>query len=273
MDAGAPIKEPVAGVAIGLVSSKEKQVILTDILGVEDFFGDIDFKAAGTKNGITALQLDVKIDGLTNAVLKQVFEKAKIARAHILAKMLNVLPQHRSEVSKFAPKIKILHIPVSKIGVLIGPGGKNIRGIIAKTDASVDVEEDGSVNIAAPNEESLKQAVEMVEGFTKEVKAGELYTGEVKRILPFGAFVEVFPGREGLVHVSKMTNRYIKSPEEVVKIGDKVKVKVVEIDNQGRVNLTMLLNAQPDSSSRRRPSRPPRSSQRSSSRSSFRKRY
>ena len=273
MDAGVPIKEPVAGIAIGLVASKEKQVILTDILGIEDFFGDMDFKAAGTKNGVTALQLDIKIDGVTNDLLKQAFEKARIAREYILGKMQAVLPECRGQVSQFAPKIKVIHISVSKIGALIGPGGKNIRGIIAKTDASVDVEEDGSVNIAAPNEESLRQATEMVEGFTKEVKAGELYEGEVKRILPFGAFVEVFPGREGLVHISKMTTKFVKSPEEVVKIGDKVKVKVVEIDNQGRVNLTMLLDAKPDSGSRRRPSRPPRSSSRSSSRPPFRKRY
>ena len=273
MDAGVPIKEPVAGIAIGLIASKEKQVILTDILGIEDFFGDMDLKAAGTKNGVTALQLDIKIDGLTNDILKQAFEKARIAREYILGKMQAILPECRNKVSQFAPKIKIIHISVSKIGALIGPGGKNIRGIIAKTDASVDVEEDGSVNIAAPNEEALKQAIEMVEGFTKEVKVGEFYTGEVKRILPFGAFVEVFPGREGLVHVSKMTTRFVKTPEEVVKIGDKVKVKVVEIDNQGRVNLTMLLDAQPDSSSRRQPSRPPRSSSPSSSRPPFRKRY
>lgn len=273
MDAGVPIKEPVAGIAIGLIASKEKQVILTDILGIEDFFGDMDLKVAGTRNGITALQLDVKIDGLSKKILKEAFERAKIAREHILSKMLVVLPECRGEVSQFAPKIKILHISVGKIGALIGPGGKNIRGIIAKTDASVDVEEDGTVNVAAPNEESLKQAVEMIEGFTKEVKIGELYTGEVKRILPFGAFVEVFPGREGLVHVSKMTTRFVKTPEEVVKIGDKVKVKVTEIDNQGRVNLSMLLNAQSDSSSRRRPSRPPRSSSQSSSRPPFRKRF
>jgi len=273
MDAGVPIKEPVAGIAIGLVASKEKQVVLTDILGIEDFFGDMDFKAAGTKNGITALQLDIKIDGLTEQILKQAFEKAKIAREFILKKMQTVLSEPRGEVSQFAPKIKILHISVSKIGALIGPGGKNIRNIIAKTNASVDVEEDGAVNVSAPNEESLSQAISMIEGLTKEVKAGEFYTGEVKRILPFGAFVEVFPGREGLVHVSKMTTRFVKTPEDVVKIGEKVKVKVVEIDNQGRINLTMILDAQPDSSSRRRPSRPSRSSSQSSSRPPFRKRF
>ncbi|MBL7159305.1 polyribonucleotide nucleotidyltransferase [Candidatus Microgenomates bacterium] len=281
MDAGVPIKEPVAGIAIGLMTREHENtrtreqkgyVVLTDILGIEDFFGDMDFKAAGTKNGITALQLDVKIDGLTDEILKEAFEKAKIAREYIIGKMMTVLSECRGKVSQFAPKIKILKISVSKIGALIGPGGKNIRGIIAKTDASVDVEEDGTVNVTAPNEEALKQAIEMVEGFTKEVKVDELYEGEVKRILPFGAFVEVFPGKEGLVHVSKMTTRFVKTPEEVVKIGDKVKVKVVEIDNQGRVNLTMLLDAKPDSVSRR-PSRPPRSSSQSSSRPPFRKRY
>lgn len=259
MDAGVPIKEPVAGIAMGLVTKQlGKSVILTDILGIEDFYGDMDFKVAGTKNGITALQLDVKIDGLDEKILKEAFAKARIARESILSKMVEVLPGSRSEVSQFAPKIKILHIPVSKIGNLIGPGGKNIRQIIAKTDASVDVEEDGTVNVSAPNEESLKQAISMIEGLTKEIKVGEIYSGEVKRILPFGAFVEIFPGREGLLHISKMTRRYIRTPEEVVKIGQKVKVKVVEIDNQGRINLTMLLDSSQRPFSPRRPlSRPP----------------
>lgn len=242
MDAGVPIKEPVAGIAMGLMTgSKGEHMILTDILGIEDFCGDMDFKVAGTKDGITALQLDTKTEGLGSEILKEALEQAKVARHFILEKMLEVLPAPRSQVSKFAPKIKVLHIPVSKIGVLIGPGGKTIRQIIAKTNASVDVEEDGTVNISAPNEESLNHAISLIEGLTKEVKVGEVYTGEVKRILPFGAFVEIFPGREGLVHISKMTRRYIKTPQEVVKVGQKVKVKVVEVDEQGRINLTMLL--------------------------------
>jgi len=260
MDAGVPIKELVAGVAMGLVTKTPKlqnskhpknYVILTDILGIEDFFGDMDFKVAGTEKGITAIQLDLKIDGLSEAILGEAMRRAKVAREFILKKMKQVLPAPRGKVSEFAPKIKVVHIPVEKIGGLIGPGGKNIRQIIAKTNAGVDVEEDGTVNVSAPNEEALRQAVLMIEGLTKEIKVGEIYTGEVKRILPFGAFVEIFPGREGLVHISKMTRRYIKTPEEVVKIGQKIKVKVTEIDSQGKINLTMFLTFQPHQFSHR----------------------
>jgi len=240
MDAGVPIKEPVAGIAIGMMSDGEKYELLTDILGLEDFSGDMDFKVAGTKNGITAIQLDVKNDGLTVKQVKETLERAKNARAKVLEKILSVIDKSREKVSEYAPKIELLHIPTEKIGEVIGPGGRVIKNIIAQTGATVDVEDDGSVAISGTNGESVAKAVEWIKGLTREIMAGESFEGEVKRILPFGAFVEILPGKEGMVHVSKMSTEFVKDPNEVVKIGQKVKVRVVEIDEQGRINLSML---------------------------------
>lgn len=239
MDAGVPIKEPVAGISIGLMTGPKKYVLLTDIMGIEDFAGDMDFKVAGSKNGITAIQLDIKIDGLTDAIVKETLEAAKKARAEILKKMLAVIPQPRKTLSQYAPNVQVIKIPTEKIGEVIGPGGKMIRQIIAVTGAQVDVEDDGSVIISGPAE-SVGKAVTRVEGLTHEVKAGEEYEGEVKRILPFGAFVEILPGKEGMVHVSQMSTGFVASPNDVVTIGQKVKVRVIEIDEQHRVNLSML---------------------------------
>ena len=241
MDAGVPITNPVAGIAIGLMTDEEKYVLLTDILGLEDFSGDMDFKVAGTTEGITAIQLDVKIDGLTIKQIEEVFERAKKARLFILDKMLSVIPKARSQVSQYAPKIELVKIPVEKIGEVIGPGGKIIKNIIATTGAMVDVEDDGSVAISGTTDESVKKAAEWVRSLTREVTVGEVFEGEVKRILPFGAFVEILPGKEGMVHVSKMATGFVKDPNDVVSIGQKVKVKVVEIDEQGRINLSMNL--------------------------------
>lgn len=240
MDAGVPIKNPVAGIAIGLVSEGEDYVLLTDILGLEDFSGDMDFKVAGTTEGITAIQLDVKNDGLTIKQIEEVFGKAKIARLFILDKMLSILPKSREAVSQYAPKIEMVKVPVEKIGELIGPGGKIIKNIIATTGAMVDVEDDGSVAISGTDDEAVKKAVDWVKGLMREVTVGESFEGEVKRILPFGAFVEILPGKEGMVHVSKMAAGFVKDPNDVVSIGQKVKVKVVEIDEQGRINLSMF---------------------------------
>ncbi|OGH39090.1 MAG: polyribonucleotide nucleotidyltransferase [Candidatus Levybacteria bacterium RIFCSPLOWO2_01_FULL_38_21] len=239
MDAGVPIDSSVAGIAMGMMSDDEKYVILTDILGLEDFSGDMDFKVAGTEKGITAMQLDVKVPGITISQIKEVFEKAKTARLSILDKMLGVLSKSRQEVSKYAPKIELVHIPVEKIGELIGPGGKVIKNIIAQTGATVDVEDDGSVAISGTTEEAVQKAVNWVKGLTREVKPGEIFEGIVKRVLPFGAFVEVLPGKEGMVHVSQMGQGFVKNPSEVVTIGQKVKVRVTEIDEQGRINLSM----------------------------------
>ncbi|MBI2431045.1 MAG: polyribonucleotide nucleotidyltransferase [Candidatus Levybacteria bacterium] len=240
MDAGVPIIKPVAGIAMGMVSNEKKQIILTDILGLEDFSGDMDFKVAGTDSGITAIQLDVKIAGITILQIKETLEKAKAGRLFILEKMLSVLPQSRREVSQFAPKIEVVHVPIEKIGEIIGPGGRVIRNIIAETGASVDVEDDGSVTVSGTEEEAVAKAVTWIQSLIREVQAGEEFEGEVKRILPFGAFVEILPGKEGMVHVSQMATGFVKDPNEVVKLGQKVKVRVAEIDQQGRINLSMV---------------------------------
>ena len=244
MDAGVPIKKPVAGIAMGLMSDGEKYEVLTDILGLEDFSGDMDFKVAGTKDGITAIQLDVKNDGLTVKQIKETIERAETARLGILDKMQVVIAKSREMVSMYAPKIEMIHIPTEKIGEVIGPGGKIIKNIIAQTGATVDVEDDGTVAISGTNEESVKKAVDWVKGLTREITAGETFEGEVKRILPFGAFVEILPGKEGMVHVSKMSAEFVKDPNEVVQIGQKVKVRVVEIDEMGRINLSMLFGVE-----------------------------
>ena len=241
IDAGVPIKKPVAGIAMGLVSKDDKYVILTDILGLEDFSGDMDFKVAGTDSGITAIQLDVKILGLTINQIKEVFERALKARLFILEKMIAVVGTGKKGVSEYAPKIEQVQIPVDRIGEVIGPGGRVIKNIIATTGATVDVEDSGIVTISGTDVNAVAKAVEWVKGITREVKVGEIFEeAEVKRILPFGAFVEFLPGKEGMVHVSKMKEGFVRNPLDVVNIGQKVKVKVIEIDEQGRTNLSML---------------------------------
>jgi len=240
MDAGVPIKAPVAGIAMGMVSDAKKQVLLSDILGLEDFNGDMDFKVAGTEKGVTAIQMDVKTLNLTSDILERALVQARKGRLFILKKMLAVLPASRAQISKFAPKIKVLHVPTEKIGEVIGPGGRMIRQIISETGAAVEVEDDGTVNISAPNRESVEQAVAWIKGLTREIKVGEIFEGTVRRIQPFGAFVEIAPGKEGLVHVSKMASGFVKNPAEVVKVGQKVKVRVDQIDDRGRINLSML---------------------------------
>jgi len=231
---------------MGLVIEDKKIAILSDIIGMEDFNGDMDFKVAGTQKGITALQLDVKTLTLTTKTLKDALSQAKEGRATILKSMLETLASPREKVSTHAPKIKVVKIPVEKIGELIGPGGKTIRKIIAETGAQVEVEDDGSVSVTGTTDESLAKALERVEGLTKEVVAGEIYQGEVKRIQPFGAFVEVLPGKDGLVHVSDMSEGFVKDPNEIVAIGDKVQVRVKEIDDLGRINLSMLMDPSKD---------------------------
>ncbi len=240
MDAGVPIKEPVAGISIGLMTDGDKYELLTDIMGIEDFAGDMDFKVAGTKNGITAIQLDIKIDGLSDEIVENTLKRAKEAKMKILEVMLAAIPASRTKLSQYAPKVVVVKVPTEKIGEVIGPGGRMIRNIIASTGASVDVEDDGSVTIAGTDEESVQKAVDWVTGLTREVKVGEEFEGEVKRIMNFGAFVEILPGKEGMVHVSQMSTEYVNNPEEVVKLGQKVKVRVAEIDDQKRINLSML---------------------------------
>src|SRR3989338_879466 len=241
MDAGVPIKTPVAGIAMGLVLKSDKDyVILTDIMGIEDFSGDMDFKVAGTTDGITAIQLDVKINGLTDELIKEILEEAKKARLSILESMNKVIDKPRRELSKFAPKVIVLTPPQDKIGEIIGPGGKNIRSLIAKTQTEINVTDDCKVQISVLDKNKVEEAAKLIENITREVEVGEEFEGEVKRILPFGAFVEILPGKDGLVHVSKMGKGFIRDPGQVVKIGQKVKVKVYQIDNQGRINLQMI---------------------------------
>lgn len=247
MDAGVPISSPVSGIAIGAVlESPKKYAILSDILGLEDFMGDMDFKIAGTAKGITAMQLDVKTLNLTTSILKEVLSLAKEGRVKILKAMLKILPQPRANVSAFAPKIKVIKVLVEKIGEVIGPGGKTIRKIIADSGAQVEVEDDGSINISGTTAEAVEKAAAIVEGLTKQVTAGEIYEGEVKRIQSFGAFVEILPGKEGLVHVSDMGQGYVADPSQVVSTGQKVKVRVKEIDDLGRINLSMRMDPATD---------------------------
>ncbi len=243
MDAGVPIKAPVAGISVGLMSNKDTFVLLTDILGIEDFSGDMDFKVAGTKNGITAIQLDIKIDGLTDEIVEATLERARVARMMILEKITAVIATPRQTVSQYAPKVRVIKIPTERIGEVIGPGGKVIRNIIATTGATVDVNDDGSVFISGTDADNVQKAVEWVEGLTHDVEAGEEFEGEVKRILPFGAFVEILPGKEGMVHVSQMSVDFVDDPAKIVSIGQVVKVRVMEIDEMRRINLSMLFGA------------------------------
>jgi len=241
MDAGVPIKSPVAGIAVGMMSRSDNDyVILTDIAGIEDFSGDMDFKVAGTVSGVTAIQLDVKNSGLTEKMIEETLEKAKTARLFILEKMKLGIEKPREEISRFAPKVVVLTPPQDKIGEIIGPGGRNIRSLIAKTDTEIDVSDDGRVTITGLNKEKVDEAVKTIENITREVQVGEEFVGEIKRVLAFGPFVELFPGKEGLIHVSKLGMGFVKDATKVVKVGQKVKVKVIEIDNQGRINLQML---------------------------------
>lgn len=241
MDAGVPIKAPVAGIAMGLVSRSDTDyIVLTDIMGIEDFSGEMDFKVAGTELGVTAIQLDVKNAGLTSQMIKEVFEKAKTARLAILESMKKAIDKPRKDLSQFAPRVVVLTPPEGSIGEIIGPGGKNIRSLIARTETDINVSDDGKVTITGLNREKVEEAVRTIENITRVIQVGEEFEGEVMRILPFGAFVEILPGKDGMVHVSKMGKGYVRSPEDVVKIGQKVKVKVYQVDNQGRINLELL---------------------------------
>ena len=243
MDAGAPMKKPVAGISTGLVTSKEnpdEYVMLTDIQGIEDFFGDMDFKVGGTKDGITAIQVDIKNDGLTYDIIKEAFERTKVARDYILDEIMKPqIAEPRAELSKYAPRIITTTINVDKIKDVIGPGGKMINKIIDATGVKVDIEEDGRVCIYTDDAENGKKALKMIEDIAKDIEVGKVYDGKVTRIMNFGAFVDIGGGREGLLHISKISNKRVEKVEDVLAVGDEIKVKVYEIDNQDRINLTM----------------------------------
>ncbi|MFC4775344.1 polyribonucleotide nucleotidyltransferase [Paenibacillus sp. GCM10023252] len=238
MDAGVPIKAPVAGIAMGLIKDGEHFSILSDIQGMEDHLGDMDFKVAGTAEGVTAIQMDIKIDGIDRSILSQALEQAREGRMHILGKMTEAMSSPRTSLSQYAPKILTMRINPDKIRDVIGAGGKIINKIIEETGVKIDIEQDGMVFIASSNEEMNQKAKSIIEGIVKEVVVGEVYLGTVKRVEKFGAFVEILPGKEGLVHVSQLANERVAKVEDVVNVGDQITVKVTEIDQQGRVNLS-----------------------------------
>jgi polyribonucleotide nucleotidyltransferase len=239
MDAGIPIKAAVAGIAMGLVTDeKDNYVILTDIEGIEDAYGDMDFKVAGTANGITALQLDIKLKGISTEILGKALEQARSARLSILEIMQKTIGSSRAELSQYAPRMYKITIDPDKIGAVIGTGGRTIRSIIEQTKTTIDIDNDGTVIIGSPNEAQARQAIQIIEGLTKEVEVGAVYTGKVSRLMNFGAMVEILPGKEGLVHISELADYHVPKVEDVVKIGDEIMVKVIGIDELGRINLS-----------------------------------
>lgn len=249
-DAGVPLKAACAGISVGLVTEGDRTALLTDIMGLEDFQGDMDFKVAGTESGITAIQLDIKINGIEPRLLPEILERAKAARLFILDKMSETIPTFRPELSSFAPRMVVVQIPVDKIGALIGPGGKNIRRIVEQTGAEVEVEDDGSVFISSTDAQAVEAAMGEVKALTVEAEVGKVYKGRVTRIMArLGAFVEIIPGKEGLVHISQLDTRHVERVEDVMKEGDEVEVKCIEIDSQGRINLSRKALLQPSSGS------------------------
>jgi polyribonucleotide nucleotidyltransferase len=261
MAAGVPITNPVAGISTGLVKEGENWVLLTDIIGDEDHFGDMDFKIAGTGRGVTGIQLDLKIDGISEQIIRETLEQAREARMEILRIMLNTLRHPRPEISKNAPRLLQLRINPDKIGALIGPGGKNIKSIQESTGAQIDIEDDGTVTIACQSAEGAEMARLKVEAITEEVRIGRIYEGRVTSIKDFGAFIEILPGRDGLCHISELDDKYVDRVDSVVKIGDKLQVKVIAIDDQDRVKLSrkaVLREQNPRPEGERGESRPPR---------------
>jgi polyribonucleotide nucleotidyltransferase len=238
MDAGVPIKKAVAGIAMGLVSDGERYAILTDIQGAEDHFGDMDFKVTGTNDGITALQMDIKLKGIKLEILKEALNQAKDARLFILEKMLSVLPRPREEISPYAPRIFTMKISPDKIGLLIGPGGKTIKGIIGETEADINIEADGTVYVSAPDTEIGEQIKAQIIGLLEEPEANKIYTGKVVDIKDFGAFVQILPNSVGLLHVSQLSDKFVKDIKKEIKVGDEVKVRVMKVEPNGKIQLT-----------------------------------
>ena len=238
MDAGVPIDKPLAGIAMGLVKEGDGYAILTDILGLEDHLGDMDFKVVGSIDGITAFQMDTKISGISREVMREALDKARKARLKILEKILATIPEPRSDISPNAPKIVKIQVPVDKIRKVIGPGGKMVRFIQEESGAKVEIDDDGTVLIAASDKASSDKAVQMVEEVTADPEVNKVYNGTVKNVVNFGAFVEILPGREGLLHISEIENRRIEKVEDVLNVGDEVKVKVINIDREGKIRLS-----------------------------------
>lgn len=239
MDAGVPVKRAVSGIAMGLVKQGNAAAILTDIAGVEDHFGDMDFKVTGTEVGITALQMDLKIDGIDMDLIKKIMKQAGPAREFILKKIMEAIKEPRKELSEYAPKIVAITIDKDKIRNIIGPGGKIIKRIIQDTGATIDVDDDGKVSVASENEEAINKALEIIKGITGDLEVGTIFNGTITRLMNFGAFCELFPGKEGLIHVSELAGKFVKNVEDAVKVGDKVKVKLIKVDDMGRLNLSI----------------------------------
>jgi polyribonucleotide nucleotidyltransferase len=245
MDAGVPIKAPVSGIAMGLIErvkedGESEYAILSDIQGMEDFLGDMDFKVAGTAKGVTAIQMDIKVHGLSREILAKALQQAHEGRMHIMGLMLEEIPEPRAELSKYAPRILTMKVDVDKIRLVIGSGGKTINGIIAKTGADIDIDDDGNIFIASPDLASAEAAKAEIELITADIEPGKIYTGKVVRLMNFGAFIECLPGKDGLLHISKIMKGRVEKVEDVLNIGDTVTVKCSEIDSQGRVNLTRI---------------------------------
>jgi polyribonucleotide nucleotidyltransferase len=238
MEAGVPVSAPVAGIAMGLVKEGDEVRILSDILGDEDHMGDMDFKVAGTRDGITSLQMDIKIEGLSKPIMQKALEQARKGRLFILDKMAETIKESRAEISPYAPKIERIQINPDKIRDIIGPGGKVIRGIQAETDTKVDVEDSGVVKIVAVDKESGDRALKMIQDIVQEAEVGAIYEGTVRKIMDFGAFVEIFPGTDGLVHISQLDSKRVNKVRDVLNEGDKVMVKVLEVDRDGKIRLS-----------------------------------
>ena len=238
LDAGVPLKNPVAGISIGLFTDENKELTVTDILGSEDHFGDMDFKVAGTRNGITGFQTDLKLHGLSFELTKQAFEQAREARLLILDKMAEAIKSPRADLSKYAPRITAIHINPEKIGAVIGPQGKVIKGIVEATGCQIDIEDDGTIHIFSTDAEAAERAIEQIKAITAEVEVGKIYHGRVVGIKEFGAFVEILPDKDGLLHISEIADRRINRVEDVLKMGDEIDVKVLGIDDRGKVKLS-----------------------------------
>ena len=249
MDAGVPIKTPVAGISIGLITGEnDRYVTLTDIQGLEDHVGDMDFKVAGTKDGITAIQLDIKVKSISRDVVRDALEQAREARLFLLDRMREALPETRAEMSPYAPRMVSIKVPVDKIGAVIGPGGKIIRGITEETGATVDIQDDGTVVIGSTSGEGSDRAVQIIKDLTREVEIGDIFTGKVVKIAPFGAFVEILPGRDGLVHISELADYHVPSVEDVVELGEEITVVVKGKDQSGKISLSRRMLLQGESS-------------------------
>jgi len=238
MDAGIPVSATVAGVAMGVIVEDGKYVVLTDIEGLEDAYGDMDFKVAGTMEGITALQMDIKLKGISFEVIEEAIKQANDARCFIIEKMNQTISSSRPELSQYAPRMQKITIDPAKIGTIIGPGGKMIRSITEETKASIDVDNDGTVIIGSTNQEGAEKAIKMIQDLIRDVEVGGVYTGKVTRVINIGAFVEILPGKEGMVHISELADYRVASVEDIVKIGDEIMVMVTEVDRMGRVNLS-----------------------------------